>query len=242
MTMSAIEHAAQMGMMKRAKPTYGYYRQPNGWITISPATDLEELKYRREGWEPLTQYGRVEMTIGYMADHPLEPLFMLGGAKELPVEQIVAMGLHLNPPLVPTCGLRLDQYHKGHTAGCLVGAKPVVFPQLESQNYPPSQCRFCERVLPTEKARDQHEGVMHKDAKSDIRTGEALAAAMVKGLKGDGAQGPSPNIPYQVTPNKPFVCGLCGEGFKGGFPLAKHIKSMHKAEEEEKNGEGSDQA
>src|SRR3989304_5798911 len=96
----------------RIMPTYGYYRQPNGWITVSPATDLEELSYRKEGWEPLTQYGRVEMTTEYIADHPFEGLFQAGGAKELPLQQVIEMSFVMTPPLVPTCNMRVNQNHK----------------------------------------------------------------------------------------------------------------------------------
>ena len=85
-----------------ARGTYGYYRQPDGFITVSPATASDELRYRRGGWEPLRQYGLFEMSTPYMASHPLEPLFMQDGAHELSAEQIRRQGLHLNPILVPT--------------------------------------------------------------------------------------------------------------------------------------------
>ncbi len=88
----------------KKKPTYGYYRQPNGWITASPATNSDELRYRRGGWEPLTQYGYFEMSTPYMANNPLEPLFMRGGAHELPADQVLKQGLYLHPPVVPRCG------------------------------------------------------------------------------------------------------------------------------------------
>ncbi len=180
---TALEDARQQGRLTRVLPTYGYYRQANGWITVSVVTDLEELKYRREGWEPLHQYGRFDMTTEYAADHPLEQLFMFGGAKELIPEQIIQCGLHLNPPLVPTCRHRLDQDHKLHTAACFEGARPVEFPQIEGMDIEPRPCRFCENApYPTDAARNQHEKVCHKEEKGDIRTGETLAAAMVKGL------------------------------------------------------------
>lgn len=185
---TALAHAQEMGISKRAKPTYGYYRQPNGWITVSVMTDLEELKYRREGWEPLHQYGRFEMNSAYTADHPLETLFMLGGAHELSLEQIVKTGLFLNPPLVPTCRRPLDQDHKRHSGICMEGARPVEFPQIEGLALEGQPCHFCENdPYPTVEARDQHEKVAHKDEKSDIRTGETLANAMVRGLKSDGS-------------------------------------------------------
>lgn len=216
---TALEDAAQQGVVKQGPATYGYYRQPNGWITVSPMTQLDELKYRQEGWEPLAQYGRVEMASEYMADHPLEPLFMRGGAVELCREQIVESGLHLDPPLVPRCGRPLGQFHKSHNETCWKGAEPVFFPQLEEvpATFP---CRFCDRVLPIEKAREQHEGVAHKDEKGDIRTGQTLADALVKGLR--GAEVPEEDA--ADAPREPYLCGLCGDGFKGHMQLARHVK------------------
>ena len=180
----------------RITPTYGYYRQPNGWITVSPATELEEMAYRREGWQPLTRYGRVEMTTEYMAEHPFEVLFMKGGAKELPVEQVIEMGFTVTPPVVPACNTRIDQFHKHHGASCWEDAQPVVFPQLEGVLIMSFACPICNRILPSAKARDQHEGVAHRSEKSDIRTGQTLADALVQGLRGVAATpAPTPNTP-----------------------------------------------
>lgn len=165
------------------RPTFGYYRQPNGWITVSPITDLEQLAYIKEGWQPLSKYGAVEMTSAYMAEHPFELLFLRGGASEMPIDQVIGLGFAMNPPIVPSCGRRIDQFHKLHNANCWDDAKPVNFPQLEGLDIVSFPCTLCSRVLPTTKARDQHESVAHKDEKGDIRTGEVLAAAMVKGLR-----------------------------------------------------------
>ncbi len=230
--MTALEHAAQLGRTQGFRPTYGYYRQPNGWITGSPATDLEELNYRREGWEPLTQYGRFEMGTPYMADHPLEPLFMRGGAHELPVDQIIEQALHLNPPVIPSCGRALDQDHKGHTARCWQNPVTVTFPQLNGEMPDGFQCRFCDRQpSPTEKARDQHEGVMHREEKSDIRTGETLADSLVRGLRG--------NAPVAgAVPENPYVCGVCGEGFNAPVKLASHVKVHKEQAHEDEVAEG----
>ena len=189
MTTSAIEQeAVERGGRSSFTPTYGYYRQPNGWITVSPMTGLEELKYRREGWVPLPQYGQVEMNSEYAADRPLEQLFMFGGAHELCEEQIRQTGLYLDPPLVPTCKTALCQDHKRHGPGCWARSRPVVFPQLENMtDLGPFACGMCGIEKPTVEARNQHESVAHKEEKSDIRTGEVLAQALVKGLAGNAA-------------------------------------------------------
>ena len=145
----------------KVRPTYGYYRQPNGWITLSPAMNTDELRYRRNGWTPLRQYGNVEMTTPYMANHPLEPLFMQGGAFELPEDQIREQGLYMNPQLIPTCRTPLNQDHKHHEYACMERAKPVVFPQLaRMKDLGPFKCTICDRVLPTIESREQHTNVM----------------------------------------------------------------------------------
>ena len=207
-------------------PTYAYYRQPNGWITVSPCGDMDELKYRREGWEPLHQYGRFEMATEYAADHPLELLFIGGGAFELPYEQVIGQALHLNPPLIPSCSQTLGKSHRHHTGACWAGARAVRFPQLRGDEQP-FPCRFCDREdLPTEAARAQHEGVAHKEEKSDIRTGETLAASLIKGFGGQ-----APSLPSLTTAPLPYVCGFCGHGEKSPVGLGKHVKLVHKSVE-----------
>ena len=187
---AAIEQEARArgaggGPRRDIRPTFGYYRQPDGWITASPATDMDELKYRREGWTPLKAYGYFDMASEWSADHPLEALFMFGGAFELSRDQILQTGMYLNPPLVPSCRQPLTAEHRRHTGGCWVNARTVVFPQMEGvapELLGPFPCRFCGVDKPTVKARDQHENVTHKEERGDIRTGEALAASLVAGL------------------------------------------------------------
>ena len=184
MTMTIDQEAMQRIAPGGIKPPYGYYRQPNGWIKPAVTTALEELSYRREGWVPLPQYGKFDMVTGYAADHPLELLFMNGGAKELCEEQIRQQGLYMKPPVIPVCHQALTQFHRRHTPSCWVGAKPVEFPQIAHMtNLGPFECRFCGVAKPTLEARSQHESVTHKEEKGDIRTGETLAAGLVEGLK-----------------------------------------------------------
>lgn len=209
----------QVDAPPRVRATYGYYRQPDGFITVSPATDTDELRYRRGGWEPLRQYGTFEMATPYMASHPLEPLFMAGGAHELTEEQIRQQGLHLNPILVPSCRTPLSQEHKRHTRACLANQRPVVFPQLERMtDLGPFPCQMpgCARPpFPTRAARDQHEGVMHKPEKSDERTGESLAAALIQGLGGQAPTAPvavsAPIAAVPVAVSDPALAAVMAE-------------------------------
>lgn len=176
-------------LLRGIRPTFGYYRQPNGWITISPTTRLERIKYIEEGWEHLEKYGAFDMT-PYVTNHPLEMLIMFGGTEELLPEQIIQQGLHADPPLIPTCNQHINQFHKGHGSACWVGARKVRFPQLkEMDNLGPFPCNFCNRQLPTVEAREQHQSVAHKEQVGDLRTGrslgDAIAAAMNAPSQGD---------------------------------------------------------
>jgi len=221
---TATEEAQARGGVGTGYCKYGYYRQPNGWITVSPMAPIDLARYQEEGWTPLRQYGFMEMNSEYAADHPFEALFMFGGVEEMPVDQIIGMAFHLNPPVVPSCGRRLDQVHKHHTRACWVGARPVSFPQLTD---PPEglPCRFCERSpFPTGAARDQHEAVMHKDERGEIRTGEVLAGALVRGLKD------APQAAPQTRPH-PYACGFCPESFTSPVQLIRHIKKEHGEDE-----------
>ena len=196
-----------MTMDTRIRPTFGYYRQPNGWLTVSPATELEELSYRKEGWEPLTRYGRVEMTSEYMAEHHFELLFIRGGAKEMSTAQIIELGFGLNPPLLPVCGQRIDQLHKRHLVSCWENAQPVQFPQLVSVPGP-FICTICSKALPTEKARDQHEGIAHRPEKSDIRTGQTLAASLAAALQPQSGNLVGPDVMAELAALRAKVSAL----------------------------------
>src|SRR5215471_10771190 len=79
-----------------------YCRFPNGEIQACDAQPLELMKKINRGIMPLNDYGQYCASAYYM-DHPFEPLFQAGGAHEMAVWQVVQLGYHLRPPLVPTC-------------------------------------------------------------------------------------------------------------------------------------------
>lgn len=186
MVQSAVldDVASSVSVTRRIQPTYGYYRQPNGWITVSPITRMERIKYEERGWKHLGQYGAFDMT-PYGANHPLEALFMFGGASELPVEQVIQMGLYFDSPLVPRCRQHITQFHRAHSDACWQGAQPVVFPQMAgvpASRLGPFQCEFCSRKLPTAQAKEQHQAVAHKDRLGNIQTGKSLGESLAEAL------------------------------------------------------------
>ena len=184
---------------QRIRPTYGYYRQPDGWITFSTNTRLEKLAYIEDGWEALDQYGAFDAS-PYVAAHPFEHLFMFGGAHEMPVDQIIKTGLYMNLPLVPKCGKHLTQFHRGHDRSCWAGAEPVKFPQLEGMDLTPFPCGFCERVLPTAQAREQHQSVAHKEELGNLQTGKSLGTSLAEAMS--TITGPEPRAEAKDGPSR----------------------------------------
>ena len=183
-----------------------YCRFPNGEVQACDASPMELMKKINRGIVPLNDYGQFGSSVYYM-DHPFEPLFQAGGAREMSVAQIVDLGYHLpgRAPLVPTCEQHVGatKDHLAHTGrpgagtakaqGCWRGAVPAYFPQLDGLDVPdpPMECEFCGRDdLPTERALKQHQSVMH----ADRRQQQALGEAIVSGLQQTGVVSPSGGV------------------------------------------------
>lgn len=185
--------SADLAVQRRIRPTYGYYRKSDGWIAPAVITRLERLRHIEQGWQHLEQYGSFDMS-PYVANHTLEGLFMFGGAKELSVDQIIKMGFHLNPPIVPVCRQHMTQFHRAHTPECWRGARPVEFPQLAGvapERLRPHPCEFCERVSPTPEAKRQHQQVAHKDELNNLQAGRSLATAIALNTTPAGPAAPA---------------------------------------------------
>jgi hypothetical protein len=180
-----------------------YCRFPNGEIQACDAQPMELMKKINRGITPLVDYGQFGSSAYYM-DHPFEPLWQGGGAREMAVWQIVQLGYHLRPPLVPTCERHVGDAkdHLSHVGtpgassrkaqGCWVGARPVHFPQLDGQVVPeaPEACEFCGRDdFATEQALKQHQDVMHNDRRQQQQLGEAIVAGLQRtGVVGGASQ------------------------------------------------------
>lgn len=197
---------------QRIQPTYGYYRQKNGWITISPITQLEVINYAKRGWTHLSKYGAFDMS-PYVVNHPFEALFMFGGAMEMPAQQVLETGLYIDPPLVPTCRRHMTQYHRRHTSECWQGAQPVAFPQmgtLDPKVIGPFVCEFCQRKLPTKEARHQHQSVVHTEELGNLETGRSLGKSLGEVFNGrvDQARVDQPELKNDTAELREKVASL----------------------------------
>ena len=174
---------------------HAYYRLPDGSISSGGAGDVEMVWLRRGGWERLDAYGIFFMDGIYMANHPYEPILMRGGEKEFSPHQIITEGMWQNPPLVPGCNQVISDAHKRHTSACMRTAWAPTWPQVDPSTPRAFPFNFCERALPTVQARDQHESVAHKEEKGQIRSGEHLANAMLRGFgQQSSPESPAPHI------------------------------------------------
>lgn len=225
---------------------YCYYRQPNGWITVSEIGKNNSMlhRYSDEGWQPLLrEYGAFDFPKEYYTHHPFEVLFLRGGAHEMSIAQIKALGYDRTPPLLPRCNLALGAEHSQptkrplHFDRCWMGASRVVFPQLtETTPTVIPECEFCERAdFATVRGREQHMRVLHIEELREIAAAREMAKGMreavVMGIQGMGQSGVpiGVGLPIAGLSAQPFGCGLCGETFarmRGSEGLEQHVK-MH---------------
>jgi len=171
-----------------------YCRFPDGSIIPCDASPMELMKKINRGIQVLNDYGQFGSNAYYM-EHPFEPLLQAGGAREFTVQQIVELGYHLRPPLIPTCEqhVGMSKDHLSHTGrplagsakaqGCWRGARPAWFPQLEGVDLPeapePCDAPGCDRGdFPTIEARRQHQSVMHADLRQQRELGDAIVAGL----------------------------------------------------------------
>jgi hypothetical protein len=193
---------------------YQYYRLPDGTIDLGQIGKRRsyETNLMRSGWKPfggphaavmgMADYGAFAIDEYYLG-RPHEVLFMRGGAHEMPAEQVIALGYHLRPPLIPRCGLQVGAPHKAasgarlHLPICWKGAQRVQFPQLAGLvAADPGSCPFCDRGdFATARARNQHVRVLHKDEMQQM----SLADAIVKGVQAASSTAPATEAPLDAA-------------------------------------------
>ena len=176
--------------------THMYYRAPGGYVFSDTSDTMSRYRAFGMGRMPLNEYGLFSL-YPYTVNNPLETLFMRGGAHELTVDQIVENGFHIDPPLIPSCGMVIGEPDPGntghaggarphvlHRAACWDHAVPVEFPQLVGADLSAAgrtredvTCTWCGEEFATIKARDQHVGVMHEDKVQMSMLAQTMASA-----------------------------------------------------------------
>ena len=116
------------------KGLHGYYRRRDGWITTGPTTDSNRADFEYMGYSFLSKYGQFKNVndITHEVDINRVPwnsyaeawrrIFQLGGAKEFPIDQIIAFRWHIRRPY-----------------------KEVTFPQLEGVEIYDFYCPECDQ-------------------------------------------------------------------------------------------------
>lgn len=189
----------QASPLASTKGRHGYYRKANGWISIGSLTPANRDHYEQKGFTYLVRYGQFRNdgditgrgsatekdARGAPWNPVLEPwrmFFQKGGAKEFPVEQIIAYHWHLRPPY-----------------------REVTFPQLKGIAITDYFCPECDKgifsaLTPAEAAQSLRTHLTtgidrtHSYTAQDLRQlGEAeeidfFAATRVKGLVRRGGQ------------------------------------------------------
>ncbi len=167
--MTQAPTTGSMGQGKRDERVI-YYRKPNGWITWADSESGTKLRdFAIRGFQPLFEYGAIT---GYMDKEQKIPdpgsvwgpiLRHPDGPAEFPVEQIVALRWHTDPPI------------------------PMKFPQLQGMKITQYQCPECSRepfgelkkddevVLSAIKEMGNHLTIMHKwDRLALLRWGDRV--------------------------------------------------------------------
>jgi len=145
------------------KGLWGYYRKRNGWIIQGPTTPTNRSDMEYMGHTFLPQYGQFQLGTREATSQPkaidangvpwnpaMESwrlIFQRGGAREFPIDQIVAYQWHIRPPY-----------------------REVTFPQMQDVEVFDIPCPECDRVFCSTARRDvAHQLRQHLTTKVDTR-------------------------------------------------------------------------
>ena len=118
---------------------FAYVRKPNGWIAHAPTTIGNKRDYEGRGFRYLLEYGEFIMSPPGGApkskdardvdwnpfEEPWLKILQMGGAKEFPIDQVIALHWHIRPPYRGVTFPQIDQ--PVHDFQCPECVKPVVF-------------------------------------------------------------------------------------------------------------------
>lgn len=219
---------------------YIYRRDQKGWIYTGPAASTDQVRFLMLGHTFLPEYGEHEGDISVL-NHEYDMLFRLGGMKEMPAEQVIALGFASKPPEVDGQPLWVES--------------PLeAFPQLEGHEIPPLHaCKYCSRELWGEIQERNHVSVMHADRLSAYEQANAIAtgmreavevgrnlpvreeappAAVVEPLTETAAVATEQlqELIHEEAAEEPTMrCGICNEGFTKIPLFLAHVKKCKEA-------------
>lgn len=160
----------------------GYWRKPDGWVTLSQYGDNGTEKKLDREFVRLGKYGTYSSSAIARDKDPLLPLVLKGGLCELPAEQVKNLGWHRAPDRTAKRSHR--EVHAMVQAvmqrqGCShEEAVVAVMPQLAGVDLKDWECVPCKgRWFPTQGAFENHTTVMHREALQSESIGKAVAAA-----------------------------------------------------------------
>ena len=203
------------------KGLHGYYRNKAGWIVIQSTTPANKEATVYKGGEFLIRYGefangtsggkpKEKDDRGFLwnpADEPWRLIFQRGGAREFPVDQVLAYHWHLNPPY-----------------------REVTFPQIEDIDVTDYFCPECDKGIFSHpealEAADMLKIHLTSgiDRRHEYRTEDLTALGDREGIDFF-----SRSISRRsVRREEAHTCDECGASFGKAIALAGHRRS-HKA-------------
>ena len=217
---------------------HGYYRKINGWIVTAPTSKGNREDYEYKGFQLLNQYGQFKNVsdvthevdnngVGWNSfQEPWRLLFQRGGAKEFPIEQIIAYHWHIKPPY-----------------------REVTFPQLDGVQIYDLFCPECENGVfssrnEMEAARMLRQHLMSKiNTAHDYRAEDLLKLGQEWGIDffsqrvgqrsvrrgGEDEEGTLlPQANPHFSDDTKFTCRECGNEFDSAKALGGHKMGAHR--------------
>lgn len=208
---------------------HGYYRKTNGWIITAPVWASYRNDMEFKGYDFLSEYGTFVMDMAgnrstkdlrgnyfSVVDEPWRFIFQRGGAKEFPVEQILAFRWHIRPPY-----------------------REVKFPQLEGVTVYDYFCPECEKGVFS--SQFQQEAIDHLrvhlisrfDAAHSYRPEDLRALGEQYGIdffaprrgRRQVVQTAQPSAAPDLSLSEDFICDICGKPAKSGLGLMSHKRT-----------------
>ena len=226
-------------MAPAGRGLHGYYRKRNGWIVTAPTGKGNKEDFEYMGHEFLPRYGQFKNVndVTHEVDingapwnsfaEPWRVIFQRGGAKEFPIDQIVAYHWHIKPPY-----------------------RQVEFPQLGGVEIHDLFCPECENGIFSSRNERDAARQLRQHLMSKINTGHDYRVEDLNSLgkqwgidlmapvgardvrRGNNAIEEAPELTSEsLVPafsEGGFICRECGTEFQTAKALGGHKMGAHK--------------